>query len=106
MTRHTQSRLTRSSGTTSYYLNSFVGTEVHEILIPSVEGANGFIITDFACLNNCTLFEDTGEGPIGVAGLENQNPIAFSTGIPLVVGSVITVTSGEGDKITISGYVY
>jgi len=89
----------------SYYLKSVVGAEFPEVLIPSVEGTNGFIITDFVCIS-CELWQDSGEGPIRIAGLPSVQSHAFSTGIPLVVGSVITATSITGDRITVSGYVY
>jgi len=77
------------------------------IVIPNVEGTNGFMLTDVIAHVNMTFFQDTGEGPVQILRIMTQDPISLTTGIPLVVGSTITTftTSGIADT-TLIGYVY
>ncbi len=78
------------------------------IIIPTVEGANGFILTDAICGSHCTFWQDSGEGPVEmfVAGSTQLHRISPVPGFPLALGSTITVLGSLGNRATLIGYVY
>ena len=79
------------------------------IIIPIVEGTNGFVVTDIISPTQCSIYQDTGKGPVILFKTFKRNStFHFETGIPLVAGSAITVLNEAASdfEITIMGYVY
>jgi hypothetical protein len=80
------------------------------VIIPKVEGANGFILTDAFAITGMEVYQDTGAGPVRILTVHgsNANDYRFSPvpGLPLVPGSIITVSGGHLRTATIIGYVY
>ena len=78
-----------------------------DIIIPKVEGANGFMLTYARTdVGNLRIYQDTGEGPVEIFFLDRGLPLASTIELPLVAGSTITVTGASGGYATIVGYVY
>ncbi len=78
------------------------------VIIPEVEGPNGFIITHVRRSNSLVrVFQDTGEGPEEIIRYDGAESFSAMTGVPVVAGSIITVIgNGGGATATIIGYVY
>ena len=77
------------------------------IVIAEVEGSNGFVLTDVISTTQFRLYQDTGDGPVQVLRAVTNVPVSFTTGIPLVAGSTLTVTFPGGEhEVTVAGYVY
>ena len=78
------------------------------VIIPEVEGPNGFIITHVRRSNSLVqVFQDTGEGPEEILRYDTEEVFSAMTGVPVVAGSTITVIgNGGGATATIIGYVY
>ncbi len=80
------------------------------IIIPEVEGVNGFILTDAFAITGMEVYQDTGDGPVRILTVQasNTNNYRFTPvpGLPLVHGSIITVSGGHLRTATLIGYVY
>ncbi len=77
------------------------------IIIPKVEGPNGFILTGVVSGASLRMFQDTGAGPVEILSIFNLVQPDLTPGLPLIPGSTITGVSGTGDLlITLTGYVY
>ena len=84
-----------------------IPTQETTIIIPKVEGTNGFVLTDvIGTGTTLRIFQDTGEGPVQILTIVNSFSVGFATGIPLVAGSTITILAGQGLDATLTGYVY
>ena len=96
------------------YTVEVTGSEPPTIIIPEVEGQNGFVLTDVLATIPAAVFvvyQDTGEGPEEMVRFEasHAGKLNLTTGIPLIAGSTILVESPTGavpTTITIRGYVY
>ena len=96
------------------YTVEVTGSEPPTIIIPEVEGQNGFVLTDVLALIPAAVFvvyQDTGEGPEEMVrfGASHTGKLNLTSGIPLIAGSTILVESPTGEvptTITIRGYVY
>jgi len=83
------------------------------ILVPSVEGPNGFVITDFFKATAHYILEvDSGSGfvPVLQDGTGSRT-IRFESGIAMPTGSVVRITTtsppgGLEQMWTISGYTF
>ena len=96
------------------YTAAVVGSEPPTIIIPEVEGSNGFVLTDVLAMIPAQVFmvyQDTGEGPEEMVrfSASHDPKLNLTSGIPLIAGSTILVESPTGEvptTITIRGYVY
>jgi len=78
----------------------------YNIVIPTVEGTDGFIITDIIASNILySFFQDIGDGPVPLYQQQGGR-ITFAGGIPLIVGSTLTVQVAGGNRLLVIGYVY
>ena len=96
----------------SYYLSG------GGVIIPSVEGESGMIITDVVCVTNttaavttCSLRTAPGEDFVTLrldagAGGEWTRSVHFQSGLPVPAGAEIYSSTSNSVKVTISGYVY
>ena len=86
------------------------------VLIPSVEGENGMIITDVVCVTSviavttCSLRTAPGEDFVTLrldagAGGEWTRSVHFQSGLPVPAGAEI-FSSSQNTTVTVSGYVY
>ena len=78
------------------------------VIIPEVEGANGFILTDAFSLTPMKIYQDVGDGPVEILSANSNLNYRLSPvpGSPLILGSTITITAGAFQLVTIIGYVY
>lgn len=84
------------------------GVPFLDIIIPRVEGRNGFILTLARAIGGMEVYQDTGEGPELIFRTANSVPLNLTNraGFPLVVGSTISVFGAPNEIATIIGYVY
>lgn len=93
----------------SYFVASGEGGV--RVMIPSVEGINGFVITDFICAGGTvSFFEDDGSGQVQIMRVLTTSSqeavvVALTTGIVVSPGSTITAQAANV-PITLSGYVF
>ena len=94
------------------YTVEVTGSEPPTIIIPEVEGQNGFVLTDIIMrlVTPFMVYQDTGEGPEVILDVD-QGGSNFNlvTGIPLVAGSTILFEFPAGSAqmpVTIRGFVY
>ena len=78
---------------------------VPTVILPEVEG-NGFVITHIRAGGGVYIYQDVGEGPEEILYLPTNNLLNPTMQFPLVAGSTILATGGEGQNVTIIGYVY
>ncbi len=78
-----------------------------DIIIPKVEGTNGFILTEARAIGGMEVYQDTGEGPELIFRTSNSVLLNLTNvGFPLVAGSTITVFGAPNEIATIIGYIY
>jgi len=89
-----------------YYFVELPPNELEIVVIPEVEGGNGFIITDLDGIST-DWFEDAGQGPVLIS---HEGARHFTTGIPVSSGSsiiaVLPSTATSPRYYSISGYVF
>ena len=82
----------------------------NNIIIPKVEGTNGFMLTDVRSDTNIGIFQNApgllAAGPVEILRNPANAPLNLRHGFPLVVGATITVQGGHSGYVTIIGYVY
>ncbi len=94
------------------YTVEVTGSEPPTIIIPEVEGQNGFVFTDIFMHHVAPfrVYQDIGEGPELILEVDLAGSMFnFTSGMPLVAGSTILVESPFGSaltSITLRGYVY
>ena len=76
------------------------------VIIPKVEGPNGFVITHIRVTDPIRFYQDVGEGPEEILFVHSVNRLNPTMQFPLVAGSIITATGVENAYVTIIGYVY
>ena len=81
------------------------GTELI-VIIPKVEGPNGFVITHIRVTDPIRFYQDVGEGPEEILFVHSAERLNPTMQFPLVTGSTIYATGGQFHIATIIGYVY
>ncbi len=76
------------------------------VIIPKVEGPNGFVITHIRVTDPIRFYQDVGEGPEEILLVHSLNRLNPTMQFPLVAGSTITAIGVLGQNATIIGYVY
>lgn len=82
------------------------------IIVPIVEGTNGFVLTDIVLEQpgSIDILQDAGDGPVVIMSTSIHTDLlhtSLTTGIPVAVGSTILANSDASSiLVTIRGYVY
>ncbi len=76
------------------------------VIIPKVEGPNGFVITHIRVTDPIRFYQDVGEGPEEILLVHSAEGLNPTMQFPLVTGSTIYATGGQFHTATIMGYVY
>ena len=96
----------------SYFVTVETGGQA--TLIPTVEGVNGTILTDFVFDGASGIYlrieVDTGSGWEPKAKFKFENGVhpkySFQSGIPVPAGSTVRVVTNDARSVTVSGYTY